>query len=192
MGYSIRNIECPRCRSHSRHRAFFLWLRDDYRIADKSGTALVFAPEGALSSLWASAPGLKIIGIDIEPARDVDVLGDVMHLPLVAEVADIVWCHHVLEQVSDDRLAMTELKRVMKSRTGQLIFSAGMSGNLSTLEYGKSDKAISGNRRSYGADLAERLSSAGFVVEQLSYGLGDDAMAKHAIRSEPFFVCRKS
>lgn len=192
MGYSIQNIECPTCGSHSRHRAFFLWLRDNYRIADKSGMALIFAPEGALTSLWASAPGLKTIGIDIEPTRDVDVLADVMRLPLAAEVADIIWCHHVLEQVTDDHLAMTELKRVLKSRTGQLILSAGMSGNLSTCEYGKSDKALSGNRRSYGADLAERLAQAGFVVEQLSYALEDNAMAKYSIRNEPFYVCRKS
>jgi SAM-dependent methyltransferase len=192
MGYSIRNIECPGCGSHSRHRAFFLWLRDTYQIAGKSGMALVFAPERALTALWASAPALKIIGIDIEPTRDVDVLGDVMRLPLVADAADIVWCHHVLEQVTDDHQAMTELKRVLKPRTGQLILSAGMSGNLSTREFGKSEKAISGNRRSYGADLAERLSNAGFVVEQLSYGLEDDAMAKYAIRREPFYVCRKA
>src|SRR2546423_77115 len=114
MGYSIRNIECPRCGSHSRHRAFFLWLRDNYQIADKSGMALVFAPERPLTSLWASAPGLKTIGIDIEPTRDIQVLGDVMSLPLVADVADIVWCHHVLEQVTVDHQAMIELKRVLK------------------------------------------------------------------------------
>jgi SAM-dependent methyltransferase len=191
MGYSIRNIECPGCGSHSRHRAFFLWLRDNYQIADKSGIALVFAPERALTPLWASAAGLKVIRIDIEPTRHVDVLGDVMHLPLVADVADIVWCHHVLEQVTDDHLAMTELKRVLKSGTGQLILSAGMSGNSSTREFGKSEKALSGNRRSYGADLAERLSKAGFEVEQLSYGLEDEAMTKYAIRSELFYVCRK-
>jgi SAM-dependent methyltransferase len=166
-------------------------LRDNYQIADKSGMALVFAPERPLTSLWASAPGLKTIGIDIEPTRDIQVLGDVMCLPLVANVADIVWCHHVLEQVTDDHQAMIELKRVLKSRTGELILSAGMSGSLSTREFGKSEKAISGNRRSYGADLLERLSAAGFVVEQLSYGLEDDAMAKYAIHSEPFYVCRK-
>jgi SAM-dependent methyltransferase len=166
-------------------------LRDDYHIAEKSGTALVFAPEKALASLWKSASGLKTIGIDIEPTRDVDVLGDVMRLPLIADLADIVWCHHVLEQVTDDHQAMTELKRVLKSRTGQLIFSAGMSGDLSTREFGRSEKALSGNRRSYGADLAERLSTAGFVVEQISFALEDEAMTRYAIRSEPFYVCRK-
>jgi SAM-dependent methyltransferase len=191
MGYSIRNIECPKCGSHSRHRAFFLWLRDDYQIAGKSGTAIVFAPEKALAALWAGAPQLKTFGIDIEPTRDVDVLGDVMCLPFVAEAADIIWCHHVLEQVGDDHQAMAELKRVLKSRSGELILSAGLSGDPVTREFGRSEKALSGNRRSYGADLGERLSKAGLSVEELGCGLTADALTRYAIRDEPFYLCRK-
>jgi SAM-dependent methyltransferase len=191
MGYSVRNIECPRCGSHSRHRGFFLWLRNDYQIADKSGTAIVFAPEKALASLWTSAQGLQIFGVDIEPTREVDVLADLMHLPFVDDVANIIWCHHVLEQVTDDHQAMIELRRVLKSQTGQLILSAGLSGELFTREFGRSDKGLSGNRRSYGADIAERLTEAGFVLKQASYGLEAEAMTKHAIRDEPFYVCRK-
>jgi hypothetical protein len=191
MGYSIRNIECPRCGSHSRHRGFFLWLKNDYQIANKFGTAFVFAPEKALASLWASAQGLRTFGIDIEPTRDVDVLADVMRLPFVNDVANLIWCHHVLEQVTDDHQAMIELKRVLKSHSGQLILSVGLSGDLSTREFGGSDKGLSGNRRSYGADIAERLTKAGFVVEQVRYGLDAEAMTKHAIRDEPFYICRK-
>jgi len=191
MGYSIRNIECPRCGSHSRHRAFFLWLSNNYQIAHKSGTALVFAPERALASLWASAQGLQKVGIDIEPSRDIDVLADVMRLPFGAEFANMIWCHHVLEQVMDDHQAMMELKRVLKSETGQLILSAGLSGDSSTREFGGSDKGLSGNRRSYGADIAERLTKAGFVVEQVNYGLEAEALTQHAIRDEPFYICRK-
>jgi len=190
MGYSIRNIECPKCGSHSRHRALFLWLRDDYQIAGKSGTAIVFAPEKALASLWASAP-LKAFGIDLEPTRDVDVLGDVMRLPFVADAADIIWCHHVLEQVSDDHQAMAELKRVLKSGTGELILSAGLSGDPVTREFGRSEKALSGNRRSYGADLGKRLSNAGWLVAELRCGLTSDVLTRYAIRDEPFYLCRK-
>src|SRR6185295_18047058 len=97
--------------------------------ANKSGTALIFAPERALASLWANSPGLQIIGTDIEAARDVDVLADVMRLPFADDVADVIWCHHVLEQVPDDHQAMTELRRVLKKDTGVLALSAGMSGD---------------------------------------------------------------
>ena len=192
MSYSIRNIECPQCGSHSRHRGLYLWLRDGYRLADKSGTALVFAPERALASLWANAPGLQTIGTDIEAARDVDVLADVMRLPFADDVADIIWCHHVLEQVPDDQQAMTELRRVLKQDAGTLVLSAGISGDAITREFGRAEKGLSGNRRSYGADIADRLNSAGFTVRQLDYGLNEAAMVRYAIRAEPFFLCSAS
>ena len=191
MGYAVRNIECPQCGSHSRHRGFYLWLRDEYRLSSKSGTALVFAPERALASLWASAPDVRVLGIDIEPTRDVDVLADVMRLPLSSGVADMIWCHHVLEQVPDDHQAMTELRRVLKEPAGVMLLSAGMSGDRVTREFGVSEKSLSGNRRSYGADLADRLTSAGFEVRQVRYGLNEDEMVKYAIRDEPFYFCKK-
>ncbi len=191
MGYSIRNIECPRCGSHSRHRAFYLWLRDEYQIANKSGIALVFAPERALAGLWAGASGLRIFGVDIQRTRNVDVLADVMRLPFASAAADLVWCHHVLEQVADDLQAMKELRRVLKEKTGIMILSAGMSGNPLTREFGRAEKGLSGNRRSYGADLGDRLAQAGFEVRPASYGLSEEAMVKYAIKSELFYVCSK-
>ena len=54
MGYGIPNCACPQCDSHPRHRALFLWLRDVFRIKDRRGVALVFAPERALRPLWES------------------------------------------------------------------------------------------------------------------------------------------
>jgi SAM-dependent methyltransferase len=191
MGYSIRNIECPQCGSHSRHRAFFLWLKSDFQLADRSGVALVFAPERALASFWQDAQNLQTFKIDIVPARSVDVLADVMSLPFVSNVAEIIWCHHVLEQVTDDQQAMKELCRVLKAETGQLIISAGLSGESSTREFGRSEKGLSGNRRSYGTDIVERLTAAGLSVKQLSYGLDPEAMTRYAVRDDPFYVCRK-
>jgi SAM-dependent methyltransferase len=192
MGYSIRNIECPQCGSHSRHRALYLWLKDQFQLANKSGTALVFAPERALTSLWTDSKGLQTIGTDIEPSRDVDVLADVMWLPFASEVADIIWCHHVLEQVPDDHRAMTELRRVLKRDKGIMILSAGLSGDSLTREFDRAEKGLSGNRRSYGADISDRLMNAGFAVRQLNYGLSEAALVKYAIRNEPFYVCTNS
>jgi hypothetical protein len=192
MGYSIRNIECPQCGSHSRHRAFFLWLKNDFQLADRSGVALVFAPEKALASFWQDAQNLQTFKIDIVPARSVDVLADVMSLPFTSGAAEIIWCHHVLEQVTDDQKAMRELCRVLKNGTGQLIISAGLSGESSTREFGRSEKGLSGNRRSYGTDIAERLTKAGLIVQQVSYGLAADAMTRYAVRDDPFYVCRKA
>jgi hypothetical protein len=66
-----------------------------------------------------------------------------------------------------------------------------MSGDPLTREFGRAEKGLSGNRRSYGADLAERLAQAGFEVQQVSYGLSEAALVKYGIRNEPFYVCSK-
>jgi len=192
MGYTARNASCPQCDSHSRHRTFFLWLRNQYQIEQATGIALIFAPERALEPLWKMARALRAVKLDIEPSRGVDVIADIMQLPFKPESADLVWCHHVLDQVPDDHVALDELKRVLRSTTGDLFVSVGESTSPSTRDLGLSDKALSGNRRVYGTDFPDRLRSAGFIVEVLDGGLGEADRRRYALNSERFYLCRKN
>jgi SAM-dependent methyltransferase len=192
MGYTARNASCPQCDSHSRHRTFFLWLRDHYQIDRATGTALIFAPERALKPLWKTAKTLRMVKLDIEPSRGVDVIADIMQLPIASALADFIWCHHVLDQVPDDHVALAELKRVLKSTTGDLFISVGESGLAETVEFGTSDKALSGNRRVYGSDFPERLRTAGFSVEVLDGDVAEADRQKYALNSERFYLCRKN
>jgi len=191
MGYTVRNASCPQCDSHSRHRTFFLWLRDSYKIEKATGTALIFAPERALEPLWKIATTLRPVKLDIEPSRGVDVIADIMHLPFTSALADFVWCHHVLDQVPDDHVALAELKRVLKFTTGDLFISVGESTLSETREFGVSDKALSGNRRVYGSDFPDRLRAAGFSVQLLDGGLGEAERHRYALNRERFYLCRK-
>lgn len=191
MGYTARNASCPQCDSHSRHRTFFLWLKHHYQIEKATGTALIFAPERALEPLWKMATTLSTVKLDIEPSRGVDVIADIMQLPFTSALADLVWCHHVLDQVPDDHVALAELKRVLKSTTGDLFISVGESTLPETREFGVSDKALSGNRRVYGSDFPERLRAAGFTVQVLDGGLDEADRQKYALNSERFYLCRK-
>jgi len=190
IGYIARNVSCPQCDSHPRHRAFFLWLRDPYQLDQKTGTAVIFAPERALAPLWNTAKRLKVLRIDIEPSRGVDVIGDIMCLPLASRFAELVWCHHVLDQVQDDGVALQELHRVL-SGTGDLIISVSETALRRTQEFGFADKALSGNRRAYGGDFPGRLTSAGFRVERVDFQLSDSDSRRYAIHDEPFYVCRR-
>ena len=192
MGYALPNAACPQCDSHSRHRALFLWLRDEYRIGEKRGVALVFAPEKALAPLWKAAMNLRAYRVEVEPGRGVDVLGDLMQLPFASSVADLVWCHHVLEQVADDRIALTELHRVLRSSSGELIVSVGSGKQETTLEFGFANKALSGNRRAFGTDFAERLAEAGFKVRPIVYNLTEAERRKYGVYPEPFYRCTKN
>ncbi len=192
MGYTVRDCACPACDSHPRHRALFMWLLEDYRISEKTGIALIFAPEKSFTPLWQTASKLSAYKIDLEPSRRVDVLADLMRLPFASEIADLMWCHHVLEQVRDDRIALGELRRVLRSGSGELIVSVGFGKQDRTVEFGFANKALSGNRRSFGADFAQRLAEAGFNVKPVIYSLTDTERRKYAVGVEPFFRCTKN
>src|SRR5882672_8982717 len=45
VGYRGPNASCPQCDSHPRHRVFYLWLQEDYRIKQRKGRALILGPE---------------------------------------------------------------------------------------------------------------------------------------------------
>ncbi|MFN2578515.1 MAG: methyltransferase domain-containing protein [Pyrinomonadaceae bacterium] len=192
MGYAVKNAACPRCDSHSRHRAFFIWLNNTFQINKKTGIALIFAPERALAVTWQRAVNLHSFRVDIKSRRGVDVLADIMYLPFASDVAHLIWCHHVLEQVSDDRLALRELHRVLAKEVGRFIVSVSETTPSTTREFGRSEKALSGNRRSYGVDFSARLREAGFAVQQLNHNLSDDERRRYSVRDEPFYLCVKT
>jgi SAM-dependent methyltransferase len=189
-GYRVPNAACPSCDSHSRHRALYLWLKNDFQIETKSGRALIFAPERALTGLWESARNLCTIKTDIEATRGVDFLADVMRLPIANESMQLIWCHHVLEQVGDDRIALSELHRVLQRTSGTLLVSVGQSGEKSQ-ELGYANKRLSGNRRLYGADFSKRLEEAGFQVEPMTYDLDARECERYAVYPETFYCCKK-
>ena len=115
-----------------------------------------------------------------------------MRLPFTSALADLVWCHHVLDQVPDDHVALAELKRVLKSGNGELFISVGESTLPETREFGVSDKALSGNRRAYGSDFPDRLRAVGFTVQVLDGDLSEAERQKYALNRERFYLCRKN
>lgn len=191
-GYTVANEACPRCDSHARHRALSLWLREELVARAWKGKALVCAPERALAPLWEAASGVEVCRTDIEAARGVDVIADLQRLPFADASFDLVWCHHVLEQLENDRAALGEIRRVLTA-SGRLVVSSGVSDEAHTREFGFRDRNLSGNRRQYGRDYAARIAAAGFRVEPIDYRLDAAQMRRYAIRpSEQAYVCAKS
>jgi SAM-dependent methyltransferase len=191
-GYRVPNAACPRCDSHSRHRALYLWLKNEFQIEQKSGRALVFAPEPALAGLWNSARDLRVIKTDLQSSRGVDVLSDLTRLPFADESVEMIWCHHVLEQVEDDMAAMRELNRVLLKSRGELLVSVGQTGRDVTQEFGGANKMFSGNRRLYGNDFCERLKAAGFQVTPIAYNLSAQELERYAVYPETFYHCTRT
>jgi len=190
-GYTTRNAACPQCDSHPRHRAFVLWLRNEYRLQAKAGIAVVFAPEESLRPLWESAPDLRIFRVDLEAKRNVDALVDIQLMPLTSDSVDLLWCHHVLEHIEDDFAGIRELNRVLRTDSGELIVSVPMLLGSETKEYGFPNLRESGHWRIYGDDFVDRLTAAGFEVQPGIIKLTEAEASRYGIVSEPFYVCRK-
>jgi SAM-dependent methyltransferase len=189
LGYRVAASVCPRCESHSRHRALSLWLRDPDIARRCRGRALVFAPEKCLEGSWTELPEARVIRLDLEPSRGVDFLADICALPLASGSADFVSCHHVLEHVHDDRGALRELFRVLAPGRSMLL-SVPMSADPATREYGRPDPLESGHWRSYGDDFRARLADAGFALRPL-VPFPPPVALRHGIRPEPVFLCEK-
>jgi SAM-dependent methyltransferase len=191
VAYTIRNAACPKCDSHSRHRRYSLWLKTDYRLTDKTGVGIVFAPERALEAVWQSSKGLRIFRADFETARHVDVRLDIQRLPFQRDKVDFLWCHQVLEHIEDDDAAMKELSRILRPESGELVVSVPMNGLSETREYGFADAKDSGHWRIYGEDFIHKLTTAGFNVRKVKFDIPADDAVRFGIIDEPFFICRK-
>ena len=192
IGYRVNRAACPQCDSHSRHRSMYLWLNEEFQIADRAGSALIFAPEKALNPVWESATKLKVHRVDIVPDRGVNILADIMRLPFLTDSVDFIWCHHVLEQVPDDKTALAELSRVLRSDGGVLVLSVGMSNADVTQDFGFADKTLSGNWRRYGADFIGRMQTAGLNVKPITHKLSDLQRREFGIFPETFFYCTRA
>jgi SAM-dependent methyltransferase len=58
--------------------------------------------------------GVRMLNLDLNPAEEVDVLGDLLRLPLRHGSVDTLVCTGVLEHVSDSHQAVAEMHRVLK------------------------------------------------------------------------------
>ena len=193
VGFTVPQSVCPECDSHARHRLLFLWLEREYPLQDKSGVALVFAPEKALSPVWELASRLQIYTVDLEAARKPSLRADMRQLPMTADSVDLIWCHHVLEHIEDDRAAMRELFRILRPSSGQLIVSVPMEPGTMTREYGFANSREAGHWRMYGDDFADRLMESGFSgVQPVDYCPSADDCARYGINPERFYICTKT
>jgi len=188
-GYVLPGVICPSCESHPRHRALYLWLKVSSDVLDRAGVALMFAPERSLADLWSTASRLQRIKVDIDIARDVDLVADIRALPFADGSVDLVWCHHVLEHVEDDRAAIRSLAAVLKRGVGELIVSVPTVRGARTREFGAPDPLQTGHWRVYGDDFIDRLRECGLLAREIGFKFSKRQVEMHVLFDEPVFQC---
>lgn len=197
-----QNALAPASLSLERHRLIWLYLQREVQVERKKMRLLHVAPERCLQKRIRQIEGISYISADlVSPWADVHC--DLQALPFADSEFDLILCNHVLEHIPNDRLAMREIKRVLKPGGQAMLLVPIDTAREATLEdpeintpqlrekfYHQRD-----HLRLYGLDYPERLKEEGFEVEVLNYyqSLTPYEQRLYALRdNEPLFIATKS
>lgn len=171
-GKQRENALSPGTLSLERHRQMWLYLKNETDFFTKNYKVLHIAPEQEFLRKFKKMKNLEYTSADLF-SPIVDVKADILDLPFEDENFDVIFCNHVLEHITDDKKAMSELYRVMKKR-GWGILQVPMKNSLEktyedfTITDPKERQKHFGQYdhvRWYGMDYFERLKSVGFSVD---------------------------
>ncbi len=190
MGDAFPEHECPQCESHPRHRLLYLWIKRFQPLSGKTGRGLILAPEESLAPCWRDLPDLVTIGADVVRRPGAEVLADIQHLPFPAGSMSLVWCHHVLAYLRDDRIGLAELLRVLDPQTGELILSENWGAGKDTIEFGRSREDFSNEWRHYGDDFGDRIRAAGLEPERIEFGFTALEHRRFGLSRDPIYRCQ--
>jgi SAM-dependent methyltransferase len=192
---------CPRCNAKARHRRLWLYLTAHASLGEPGLRLLEVAPWWSLSRALRQVPGLHYTSVDLVRSHDgVTDIGDVTALRFADASFDALLCIHVLEHVTDDRRAMSELHRVLRPG-GWAIVSVPIRLDSDTHE----DPTVTspeerlrlfgekGHVRFYGRDFRNRLEGAGFEVSMdPAEAVPADVRRRFGLRAdENLFHCRR-
>lgn len=171
-----RNNFCPACWTTDRERLILAFVQARSAFIPDAGVVLNVAPEPSLCRHFTEQPGILHIRADFM-RPNMSVMLDVQRLPLPDSSVDLVICNHVLEHVADDRLAMSEILRVMKPGAAAVLQAPIAPDEAHTSE----DPSITDPRererlfgqddhvRLYGQDYQSRLRDAGFDLNCIDW-----------------------
>ena len=164
-------FRCPNCESRPRDRQIFLWLKRN-NVSLKGRKVLNFAPEWPMFRLLKNEPGY--VGGDVQVRKNATAIVDITCINFPNAHFDYLVCNHVLEHVPDDKRAMQECARVMKTG-GTGIFTVPVADQNETWEppTGMSVQDIEkicgwDHKRLYGRDFKSKLEAVGFSVDEFS------------------------
>jgi len=204
------NALCYTCGSLERHRLLWLYLKEKTDLFKHNAQIRIlhFAPEKNFYDIFSENCDIEYIPCDLFPEKynfekkNQIKKVDITNIPFDDNYFDFILCNHVLEHISNDRLAMSELFRVMK-KGGWGIFQVPIDYdrevtyedfNLTTDEerlkaFGNADHV-----RWYGRDYISRLENAGFSVFEEDYikVYSSNELFKYGlISSELIYNCKK-
>ena len=197
------NALCPNCLALERHRLMWLFLKDKTEFFEAPLEILHIAPELCFIKRFKKIHGAQYVTADLEsPLADVKL--DVLDMPFENSTFEVVLCNHVMEHVSDDFKAMSEIYRVLKPG-GWAIIQVPLFYPLKEHTYEDDTIVDSSSRekafgqsdhvRMYGKDYSDRLRSQGFEVTEdwMAKSMPAELANRYALPfDEPIFYCKKA
>jgi SAM-dependent methyltransferase len=200
IGSDIDNFECPRCGAHDRERHLLLYLHaSGLWEAMPSMCILHFAPEGQLSQQILAMQPVAYVRCDLHPTSAEIEKVDMEAMSFDDGMFDMVIANHVLEHVSDDLEAVSEVARVLRPGGVAVLQTPysnmlertwsdpGIASDAARLQaYGQEDHV-----RLFGRDIFERFSRSGLASHVSSHAEllpGEQAERVGVNPREPFFL----
>ena len=165
------DAQCVHCGALERHRLVWLFFKNNTDLLDgKPKKMLHVAPEPCLESMFKQRLGDNYLTADLCNPRAM-VKMDICDIQYPDKSFDVIYCSHVLEHVLDDKQAMGEFFRVLKTNRWAIlnvpITSEKTFEDSSIVDPKERLKAFGqeDHVRRYGPDYVERLRDSGFTVE---------------------------
>ncbi len=181
------NSACPNCNSRSRHRGLF-FLYKEYLSRTSNKRILHFAPEPVLKFHILKYVEHQYYTTDYN-MLNVDFPGeDIQKLSFTDSSFDLIFNNHVLEHVQDDKIALSEIARVLSEKGIAIITIPGDWRRKRTKIFNHLN--FNGHYRDYGLDVINLMKCFFSKVEiKYLYIYNGD---KHAIKpTEVAFICSK-
>lgn len=165
---------CVWCGALERHRLVWLFLDRETDLFDgRQKNVLHIAAERCFERRFRLRIEGSYITADLLDTRAMVKL-DITNIPSPDESFDVIYCSHVLEHVPDDRKAINEFYRTLKTDGWAiLLVPTGPEKTFEDISIvdPKERLRVFGNEdhvRTYGPDYADRLLKAGLKVKQIT------------------------
>lgn len=193
--------KCPNCNALPRTRLIPFALRY-FNLVETNNKILHVAPnDNEFNYVKKAFSPIQVYDrLNIRPVKNINIIKDLTDTGLPAESYDLQIIWHVLEHISEDKKAISELYRLLKSG-GKLLVSVPIypEGNTKTFEdktlpYAEYEK-VHGHYdhcRSCGLDYYKRFQEIGFEVQTLQIKDFDkERIDKYGLRKDHVVWCFK-
>lgn len=184
------NCTCPVCNAKDRIRMVYYYIENYTDIFTSKNCILHFAPEYLLKQKIKKNNQAEYYDGDIKKGRASYII-DMTDIKFPENMFDYIICNQVLEHIPDEKKAINELKRVIKT-DGKIIITVPIcisneetfeDSNITSPEERLANFCQDDHVRLYGRDFKRRLEKYGLEVEEWCV---DSHVSKEIIEKNAF------